>query len=788
MSRSNAIWLEQAAAQWNEALPVGNGRLGAMVFGGVQRERLQLNEDTLWSGEPVKASDPDLWRHLDEVRRLVFAGQYQEATEACQHLQGPFTQSFLPMGDLWLEFGHGANAEDYRRELNLDTATVEISYRIGEVTFRRSIFVSAPDQALVIRLTASQPDRLNFSAALTTPLRGVTTAQSPHSLHLSGRAPAHVEPNYRDVEPAVVYDEAPDGKGMRFAATMRAVVEGRVVQSGADTLNIVRADCVTLYLTAATSFNGFDRSPSREGKDPSALVEKAMNEVAAKPFDQIYSDHLSEYRRFFGRVTLELGEAGAKSDIPTDKRLKALAMGEADNGLAALYFHYGRYLLISSSRPGTQPANLQGIWNQDVRPAWSSNYTININTQMNYWPAQTTNLAELSLPLFDLIDALRVNGRDVAHSYYRARGWCAHHNTDQWALANPVGNGQGNPAWANWPMGGAWLVAHGWEHFAFGGDREFLRERVYPALKGVAEFLLDFLVESPDGELVTCPSTSPENEFDYTTADGRRAVASVTTGATMDLVIIRETFQNTIEATRILGVDEDFADTIADALRRLPPFQIGEHGELREWPANRTEADLGHRHISHLYANHPGALITSSKTPELAIAVRKSLDRRVEHGGGYTGWSRAWLICQYARLGDGDKAHDSLHVLLAESTYPNLLDVHPPFQIDGNFGGAAGIAEMLLQSHDDAVELLPALPRAWPSGQVSGLRARGGFEVAIEWQKGALTAATISSRLAAVCQVRYGAKCLTLDCRAGEVISVNANLEAGGSASAKPKT
>ncbi len=777
MSQSNIIWLEQPASDWNEALPIGNGRLGAMVFGNVQRERLQLNEDTLWSGEPVQAADPDMKTYLAEIRRLVFTRQYHEATEACRKLQGAYSQSYLPLGDLWLEFGHGDTADDYRRELDLDMATVQISYRVGDVTYHRSFFVSAPDQALVIRLTASQPGSLSLSASLTSPLRSGTASDGPDTLHLSGRAPAHVEPPYRDVEPAIVYDDAEDGKGMRFSALVRAVAEGGSVQSDSSALTIAGADSVTLYVTAATNFSGFNQSPSQGGKDQYALARKAMDEVTVRAIGTVYDDHLADYRRYFRRVQLDLGDSPA-SNLPTDKRLKALQTQGPDNALTALYFQYGRYLLISSSRPGTQPANLQGIWNYEVRPPWSCNYTLNINAQMNYWPAETANLAELSEPLFGLIDALRVTGRDAAQAYYGASGWCAHHNTDQWAMANPVGAGTGQPSWANWPMGGAWLVQHLWEHYAFSGDRAFLSERAYPALRGAAEFLLDFLVESPDGTLVTCPSTSPENEFVYTAPDGSRAEAMVTAGTTMDLAITREVFQN----TREVGPAARHRRRVCRA--RLPPPWIAcrrsesasmascENGRpmRRNWtPATAISATCT-RTI-------PACLITKTKTPELAQAALASLDRRVAHGGGYTGWSRAWLLNQYARLGEGEKAHHSLHVLLAESTYPNLLDAHPPFQIDGNFGGASGIAEMLLHSHDDAIDLLPALPAAWPEGHVSGLRARGGFEVSLEWAQGRLVSAVLMPKLAAACTVRYGGHSVSLDCRPGEIVSLNARLE-----------
>jgi alpha-L-fucosidase 2 len=777
MTQRKTVWLAQPAADWNEALPLGNGRLGAMVFGGVEQERLQLNEDTLWSGGPLAPPDSDKAEHLAEIRRLVFARKYQEAAAACQKLQGPFTQSYLPLGDMWLNFSHDEEAQNYRRALDLETATLEIAYTVGAVEYRRSLFISAPDQALIVRLTASQPGMLNFDVSLTSPLRSATASDAPNTLRLTGRAPSHVEPSYRDAEPAVVYDEADNGRGMRFVGLLRAVAEGGTVTSGPESLQISGANSVTLYFTAATSFGGFDQSPNRAGADPVASAQQALKMVIAKPYADVYEAHVRDYQAYFQRVTLDFGDPNAKSNTPTDQRLKALHTQEDDPALAALYFHYGRYLLISSSRPGTQPANLQGIWNQDIRPAWSSNFTININTQMNYWPAEATNLADLTAPLFALLDALQVTGHAVAQVYYGARGWCAHHNTDIWALANPVGDGTGNPTWANWVMGGAWLTQHLWDHYAFSSDHAFLAERAYPALKGAAEFLLDFLTEASDGHLLTCPSTSPENVFAYTDADGNRAVAGVIAGTTMDNAIVREVFQNTRAAARLLDRDPEFTATLTDALDRLPPYEIGAHDELREWPADVDEADLGHRHISHLYPNHPGRTITRTQTPELAEAVRTSLNRRLAHGGGHTGWSRAWLINQYARLGEAEKAQESVYLLLKKSTYPNFLDAHPPFQIDGNFGGTAGIAEMLLQSHDGAIDLLPALPKAWPSGSVSGLRARGGFEVTLTWTEGQLTAAKLLSNANTHCRVRYAGREAEFDCRASEALWLDADFK-----------
>ncbi|MDR3707437.1 MAG: glycoside hydrolase family 95 protein [Capsulimonadaceae bacterium] len=776
MVNNNEIWLDKPAGNWNEAFPIGNGRLGAMIFGGIASERLQLNEDTLWSGEPMKPGDPAKCKALPAIQQLIFAGKYAEAAEECKKLQGPYTQSYLPLGDIKLTFRHEGDVSGYRRTLNIGDATAEVAYSAGSIQFTRTLVASAPDNAIVIRIAASKPGSISFTASLTSPLRSQTAPLSASRVRLTGRAPRHLEPNYSKREPASVYDDAPDGEGVRFCAILDAIVRGGSVSSTGEDLAIESADEVILTLTAATSFNGFDKSPGREGKDELALATGAADAVRSRSFDAVLRDHIADYRRYFDRVSVEFGTPSDTRALPTDKRLDRLRDGAEDIDLEALYFQFGRYLLISSSRPGTVAANLQGIWNEDTRPAWSSNFTININTQMNYWHSETTNLADLTGPLFDLIDALQVTGHDAARAYYNAGGWCAGHNADIWGLANPVGAGVGDPCWANWQMGGAWLVQHLWEHYEFGRDAEFLKKRAYPAIKGVAEFLLDALVAAPTGHLEICPSTSPENKFAYTAADGSQVICPVTTTTTMDRALIREVFGNTIKGARILGVDDDLVARIESVLPKLPPFEIGNEGQLREWPANLDEQDLGHRHISHLYAHHPASLITRTKTPELAAAVRTSLDRRIANGGGYTGWSRAWVINQYARLGEAEKAHDSIVALLAHSTYPSLLDVHPPFQIDGNFGGPAGMAEMLLQSHDGFIELLPALPSAWKSGKANGLRARGGVEVSQTWKDGKLSDAILSASVDGEVTVKYGAITTTLLLNRGQSATLDGKL------------
>lgn len=730
------------AEKWVEALPVGNGRLGAMIYGDVSKEHLQFNEETLWAGEPHNYAHKGAGEHLDEIRNLLSAGKQIEAQNLAtkEFMSVPLKQvPYQPFGDLYMEFNHSSGYTDYKRTLDLSTAMIKVSYQVAGVEFERTVFSSFPDQVLVVHLTASQTKALNFKLSMDALHEGyqTTTAKAGQTLEVKVK-----------------------GGALKGVASYKIDTDGQLEKEGIQ-LGISDATWATLYLSAATNYKTYDDVSG----DPTAIVQETLSRLKGQDYDDLKQKHVKDYSAYYNRFSINLGDNGG-SKRPTDKRVYEFSEDSNDPQLVALYVQYARYLLLASSRPGTKPATLQGIWNHKIKPPWFSSYTTNINLEMNYWPAEMTNLSECHEPLFSLIKDLSETGKSIAKEHYNAEGWIAHHNIDIWRGAAPV-NASHHGIWLG---GGAWLSSHIWEHYLFTLDKDFLKE-YFPILKQAALFYSQVLYKDPGtGYLISSPSNSPE-------------IGGLVAGPTMDHQLIRALFRAFIEAAEILETEEGFAKKLTALLPQIAPNKIGKHGQLQEWMQDKDNPDNHHRHVSHLWAVHPGNEINWEQTPELMKAAQQSLEYRGDNG---TGWSLAWKINFWARFKNGNRAYKLLHRLLSPAevpgrkagggSYPNLFDAHPPFQIDGNFGGAAGILEMFAQSHLGKIDLLPALPDALPNGRISGLVTRGGFELSLEWKESKLFSVEVLSKKGQDCLLTYNGKSIEFTTDAGSSYKFNGEL------------
>lgn len=765
-AQSLKLWYRQPAGQWLEALPVGNGRMGAMVYARPDSEQLQINEESVWAGSKFDDNNPNSLRVLDSVRQLLFAGKNQEATDLAQQnmvavvdsgssKRAASFRSYQTLMNLHLVRDAKTPVTDYERELQLNTGIARSHFTQDGIRYTEEVFASAPDDMLVLHLEADQPGKIRTVLYLDRPddqrstqLKDAEThTLSDNLLLLSGQI----------IDPAD--DHGPSGAHMKFAGLVYVKNEGGKLLQEKDRIRIENASSLSLYITAATNYN-LDRLDIDTSVDPVQKCLEQLKEKEDKSYTVVRAAQVLDHATLMDRVSLRLSDEQADT-MPTDVRLERVKAGQEDKHLTELYFQYGRYLLLGSSRnPGSLPANLQGIWNNQINAPWQADFHTNINLQMNYWPAEVTNLSETTLPLFAFISRLQTPGEATAKEMYGCRGWTMHHCTDVFgktSLQNAVWYG-------TFPMATAWVCLHFWEHFSFTQDTTFLRDTAYALMKGHALFIKDFLVRSPEGYLVTAPAYSPENSYiDPTTGKP----VSLTYGPTMDNQIIREFLTHFIQAANILDKDPDLVDSLQDIISQLPPTRLGDDGRILEWIKPYKEAEPGHRHMSHLFGLYPGTQI-SAETPDLYAGARKSLEYRLSHGGGHTGWSRAWIINFYARLHDGEQAHEHLQKLFERSTLSNLFDNHPPFQIDGNFGGTAGIAEMLLQSQNGVVELLPALPPAWAQGEVKGLVARGDFVVSFNWQQHRVQQVSVTARKGGTCLMKVNGKVHTLYLQPGE--------------------
>jgi len=745
------IWYRQPAENWFQALPVGNGRLGGMVFGGTKEELIQLNEDSVWSGQPYYKATPDMLENIPKVRQLLFEGKYTEANALCKDTMtienDPRYGSYRPLGDLRISLDSiTGQIENYQRNLDLDTAIATTTFSDGNAVYAREVFATAIDQVFVVRLTANRPRTISCTIGLSREHRAKTDTAGRDTLVMNGYC---------------------ENGGVKFQVRLKVINDSGTVKTIDDKIQIKASNALTILIAANTTY--------RHG-DYETACKRQIEKASKKSYVDLRADHIADHRELFRRVALDLGRTKA-ANLPTDERLRLLKEGTEemadDLQLVVLHFQFGRYLLIASSRPGSLAANLQGIWNPLFDPPWFCDYTVNVNTEMNYWLAETCNLAELAQPLFDFIDECRKTGSIAARERYGCRGWVLSSRTTPWASSELRSSLVGL-----WQEGAAWLCQHLWEHYRFSGDRKFLADRAYPPLKEVAEFYLDFLVEHPKYKwFVSGPTVSPENGFVVPESKGSSLSASM--GSTMANQLIDDVFSECIQASRTLGIDERFRAELIEKRKHLAPMQIGKYGQLQEWIEDFEEANPGHRHLSHLYGLQPGSKITLRGTPKLAAAAQKSLERRLEHGSGWTGWSAAWIMNLWARLEDGDKAYESLKSQMRKCLFPNMLGNHrratgTVFQIDANFGASNGIAEMLLQSHTDEIHLLPALPQAWAQGSVKGLLARGGFELNIQWREGRLTEAAIHSNIGAKCKVRYNETVIEFDTDPGERYTLKA--------------